>query len=145
TDEAEDEEEAFGSYSVEEAREWYHDGSSIPRGMLPIGNLDCLGMEPFLALGCKGKDRGRLFLFDHGPARLDFGLPELFARFAEAGTRPKTPGEQLADAIAAKDLAGVRSALADCGKKVPQSTRDGRFPLRMALDSGFDDAVMAMA
>src|SRR5262249_39622488 len=74
---AEEAEEVFAGYSVEEARGWYHDSSSIPRGMLPIGNLSGCGLEgsAFLLLGCKGKDRGKLFVFDHSPARLGFDLP----------------------------------------------------------------------
>lgn len=139
--------ELIGDYSAEEAREWYHDGSSIPRGTLPIATLDGFGVtgDAFLLLWCKGRDRGRLVAFDHGPARLDFDLPGLFAHLAAAGARPKTPAERLSDAIAAKDLEGVRSALADCGGKVPSGTRDGRSPLELALAAGFDDAVVAMA
>src|SRR5262249_20448924 len=38
--EPEEEVEVFATFSVEEARTWFHDGSSIPRGTVPIGNLN---------------------------------------------------------------------------------------------------------
>jgi ankyrin repeat protein len=142
----EDEAEMACRYPVEEALGWYHDGSEIPRGMVPIGSLDGFGLDGagFLLLGCKGKDRGKLFAFDHGAARLNLTLPALFAKLAEAGRRPKSAGERLADAIAAKDLSAVKAVLAE-GEKIPWTTRDGRIPIRMACEAKFDDAVVAMA
>ncbi len=74
-------------YPVEEAIQWYHDGSEMPRGMVPIGALqnhnDGAGL---LLLGCKGTQRGQLFVMDHHATALNFTLPELFARLAQAAT-----------------------------------------------------------
>src|SRR5262249_22606373 len=96
---AEPEEEVvgFATFSVEEARTWFHDGSSIPRGMVPIGNLNGYGIEgsAFLLLGCKGKDRGQLFAFDHGPGPA--GLPPARpVRPAGRGGRPAEDGRRAA-------------------------------------------------
>lgn len=132
--------------TVEESRGWYHDGSDIPRGMLPIGSLDEYGCHGsgFLLLGCKGRDRGQLFAFDHSPQRLEMTLPGLFAALRQAADRPKDAGQRLADAVEARDLAAVRAALADDAHPA-HTTRDGRDPLTLAALAGFDEALEAMA
>jgi ankyrin repeat protein len=137
--------ERFEGDTVESAREWYHDGSSIPRGMIPIGSLDEYGCEGagYLLLGCKGRNRGQLFAFDHGERPLGLTLPGLFAALRQAGDRPKDAGQRLADAVEARDLAAVRAALAE-GARAEHTTRDGRAPLALAAKAGFDEALQAM-
>lgn len=129
--------------SAEEMAGWYHDGSEIPRGFLPIGALSGYGLDGsgFLLIGCRGAKRGQLFAFDHGSNPLGVTLPELFAKLAEAGKRPKSPAESLADAVDAGDLDGVRSAVAKGAAKT-WMTRDGRIPLRAACEKGFDGAIL---
>ena len=138
-----DEEQASLGCSAEEMAGWYHDGSAIPRGFLPIGGLEGFGLDGsgFLLLGCRGPKRGLLFAFDHGSTPLGLTLPELFARLAEAGRRPKSPTELLADAVEAGDLDGVKAAVADGAARV-WMTRDGRIPLREACEKGFEEAIL---
>ena len=130
--------------SAEEASGWYHDGSEIPKGMLPIAELHGYGYDEvgFLLLGCSKKSMGQLYGFDHSRHPFHMTLPDLFARLAEVGRRPKPPVDRLADAIEARDLAGVKAALAD-DPKMPWGTRDGRLPVRMMFESKYDDALWA--
>ena len=131
-------------YSAEEASGWYHDGSEIPKGTLPIGSLDGYGIEGsgFLLLGCSPKTLGQLYGFDHGRQPFDMTLPDLFAKLAEVTSRPKPPVDRLADAVAARDLAGVKAALAE-DPNMPWSARDGRMPIRMMFEAKYDDALWA--
>jgi ankyrin repeat protein len=130
--------------SAEEASGWYHDGSEIPKGMLPIAELHGWGYDEvgFLLLGCNKKAMGQLSGFDHNRHPFHMTLPDLFARLAEVGRRPRPPVDRLADAVAARDLAGVKAALAD-DPKMPWGTRDGRLPVRMMFESKYDDALWA--
>jgi ankyrin repeat protein len=134
------------SDSVDGARFWYHDGSEIPRGYLPIASLQNYGHEDwgYLLIGCKGKDRGKLFGFDHSKTELGMTLPELFKAFAEAGSSPPTPEELLLQAIRAKDLAAVDAAL-EQGAKPMKATRDGNYPAFVAAETGFTDAMVRFA
>src|SRR5262245_28052823 len=83
---------------------------------------------------------GQLFGFDHGKRSLDMTLPELFAKLAEVGARPRPAVDRLADAIAARDIAGVKAALAD-DKKMPWCARDGRMPIRMMFEARYEEAI----
>jgi hypothetical protein len=130
--------------SAEEAAEWYHDGSEIPKGMLPIAELHGYGYEGagYLLLGCNRKSMGQLFGFDHTKQSLGMTLPDLFARLAEVGARPKPAVDRLADAIAARDIDGVKAALAE-DKKMPWCARDGRMPIRMMFEAKYEEAIRA--
>ena len=132
-------------YPVEEAQSWYHDGSQMPRGFLPIGSLNEFGLDGvgFLLIGCRGPERGQLSAFDHGRTTLGFGLPELFRKLAAAAAEPLPPDVLLADAVAAGDLAAVRAACAAGGAE-RLTTRDGRKPSVLACETGFDAAVLVM-
>lgn len=145
-DEFPDDEDAPPSLheSAEEASGWYHDGSEIPKGMLPIGSLEGIGYDEvgYLLLGCNKQTMGQLWGFDHGKRALNLTLPELFALLAEVGRRPKPPVDRWADAIAARDLDGIRAALAE-DRKMPWGTRDGRMPIRMMFEAKYDDAIRA--
>lgn len=131
-------------YSAEEASGWYHDASEIPKGMLPIAELHGYGYDGtgFLLIGCNKKSLGQLFAFDHGKQSLNMTLPDLFAKLAEIAKQPKPPVDRLADAITARDIAGVKAALAD-DKRMPWSTRDGRMPIRMMFEAKYEDAIRA--
>jgi len=89
--EGDDDEDSYAlSYPVEEAIKWYHDGSSMPRGVVPIGSLqnhnDGAGL---LLLGCKGKQRG---------ATVRDGPPRRAAELHAAGTlRPARAGRGQAE------------------------------------------------
>ena len=144
-DAEDDDDDDSPTYAVEDAIGWYHDGSEMPRGMVPIGALQNHGDGAgLLLLGCKGKQLGQLFTLDHRPTALNFTLPELFARLARAATKPKTPADLLADAIQARDLDGVRAVLHHGATKL-YASRDGRRPLYLATEAGYDEALTLMA
>ena len=81
---------------------------------------------------------------DHHAEPLNFTLPELFARLARAAAKPKTPADLLADAIQARDLEGVRAVLHHGATKL-YASRDGRRPLFLAAETGYDEASTLMA
>jgi ankyrin repeat protein len=130
-------------YSAVEASGWYHDGSEIPKGMLPIAELHGYGYEQgMLLIGCSKKTLGKLYAFDHGKRAMNLTLPELFARLADVGRRPKPAVDRWADAIAANDLPTIRGVLAE-EPKMPEVARDGRIPFRMMFEAKSDDAMNA--
>jgi ankyrin repeat protein/cell wall assembly regulator SMI1 len=130
--------------TVEGAREWYHDGTEIPRGKVPIGWLDNWRHEgAWLLLGCKGRDRGKLFACFYGTESLRLTLPGLFELLGRSKAAPDSPGERLRAALAAKDLAGVRAALAG-GARALLTTAARKPLLERACEVGFDDGALAL-
>jgi cell wall assembly regulator SMI1 len=132
------------SSTVEEAREWYHDGTEIPRGKVPIGWLENWQYEgAWLLLGCKGKDRGKLFACYYGTESLKLTLPGLFEVLGQSKAPADSPRERLMAALAAKDLAGVHAALADGGKELVTGGKvQGLFERVCELE--FDDGALAL-
>ncbi|HVK12418.1 MAG TPA: ankyrin repeat domain-containing protein [Gemmataceae bacterium] len=135
----------WAGHSVESARGYYHDGDSFPRGTLPIALLDGYGVEgsAWLLIGLKGKARGQIFVHNYGSEPLGVDLPGLFRMLSASKDRPASPGERLVAAIQAGDLGGITAAIA-AGASPTRPNRAGEAPLTVALDVGFDDAVLAM-
>jgi ankyrin repeat protein len=134
-------------HTVEEmALDWYSDRFEVPPGIVVIGELEGYGHEGygFLLLGCEGKDCGRLFAAAFGVEPLGLTLPQLFAAMGAGAKRPQTPGRALIEAIGRRDLDGVRAALA-AGARATKFDSDGNSPALLACETGFDEAVIAMA
>jgi ankyrin repeat protein/cell wall assembly regulator SMI1 len=130
--------------SVETAREWFHDGTEIPRGKVPIGWIEHWRYEgAWLLLGCKGQDRGKLFACYYGTESLRLTLPGLFELLGKSKAPPDSPGERLMASLAARDLTGVRAALADGAAELLQ-TKKGQKILERACELDFDDGAMAL-